>query len=99
MTIDKAAAALARWVRRRRQYRAVFVDHPAGREVFADLCGRYHILGVATVAGDPVSSAFRDGQRSVIAEIGRMTRMTEEEVIKMAVAARRGPEAEENDDE
>lgn len=72
------------WLLRRSRYRRLFQKNELGRLVFADLCRRYHFLSACTVQGDQISTVFRDGQRSVIAEIARLSNMSEAEVAKMA---------------
>lgn len=75
------------WLRRKRDYDEVFSTE-AGKRVLATLHRLYHMDQPVTVAGDPVSSAFRDGQRSVVCEIERTLSMTPDEIAKLVANAK-----------
>ena len=78
------AFGLSRTARRRHRYEVMFRATPEGRAEMADLVRRYHVLGPVTVEGDPVTSAYRDGQRSVVIEIIRTLALTDADLIRLA---------------
>ena len=80
---------LERWLRRRSDYKAIFTDTESGQRVLEDMSRLYHFVGPVTVAGDPISSAYRDGQRSVVIEIMRTLAMTDAEIRRVVANAKR----------
>ena len=54
-------------------YRATFRSD-AGRVALLDMMRRYHVGAVVHVPNDPLETAFRDGQRSVVLDILDMLR-------------------------
>ena len=46
-------------------YQSLFTTE-GGRKVLLDLMARYHVGAQVHTAGDPLETAFRDGQRSVV---------------------------------
>ena len=51
-------------------YRTVF-EGPQGQRVLADLCHRHGIFDPCHVPGDPYSTAYNDGRRSVVVDLLR----------------------------
>ena len=51
-------------------YRTIFKG-PQGERVLADLCHRHGIFDPCHVPGDPYSTAYNDGRRSVIVDLLR----------------------------
>ncbi len=51
-------------------YRTIF-EGPQGQRVLADLCHRHGIFDPCHVPGDPYSTAYNDGRRSVIVDLLR----------------------------
>ena len=51
-------------------YRTIF-EGPQGQRVLADLCHRHGIFDPCHVPGDPYSTAYNDGRRSVIIDLLR----------------------------
>lgn len=50
---------------RRRDFRAVLRETPAGRRVCAQILGRCGVLGRSHVPGDPLETARREGMREI----------------------------------
>lgn len=50
---------------RYRDFRAVFLDSPAGRRVLWQLFDWARVFAPATVPGDPYATHFRDGERNI----------------------------------
>jgi len=71
-----------KWVKWRTDYRAIF-DTPQGKRILQRWFKSYHMNVPVTVQGDPISSAFRDGQRSVVCEIVRTMNLSDEEIRKI----------------
>ena len=51
-------------------YRTIF-EGPQGQRVLADLCHRHGIFDPCHVPGDPYSTAYNDGRRSVVVDLLR----------------------------
>ncbi len=68
---------------RRQDYHAAFSGEP-GRRVLAELCRIGHVAEPVTIANDPITSAFRDGQRSVALHCLRMLNLTDAEAVALA---------------
>ena len=51
-------------------YRTIF-EGPQGQRVLADLCHRHGIFGPCHVPGDPYSTAYNYGRRSVVVDLLR----------------------------
>ena len=51
-------------------YRTIF-EGPQGQRVLADLCHRHGIFDPCHVPGDPHSTAYNDGRRSVVVDLLR----------------------------
>ena len=51
-------------------YRTIFKG-PQGERVLADLCHRHGIFDPCHVPGDPYSTAYNDGRRSVVVDLLR----------------------------
>ena len=51
-------------------YRTIF-EGPQGERVLADLCHRHGIFDPWHVPGDPYSTAYNDGRRSVVVDLLR----------------------------
>ena len=51
-------------------YRTIF-EGPQGERVLADLCHRHGIFDPCHVPGDPYSTAYNDGRRSVVVDLLR----------------------------
>ena len=51
-------------------YRTIF-EGPQGERVLTDLCHRHGIFDPCHVPGDPYSTAYNDGRRSVVVDLLR----------------------------
>ena len=51
-------------------YRSIF-EGPQGERVLADLCHRHGIFDPCHVPGDPYTTAYNDGRRSVVVDLLR----------------------------
>ena len=51
-------------------YRTIF-EGPQGQRVLADLCHRHGIFDPCHVPGDPYTTAYNDGRRSVVVDLLR----------------------------
>lgn len=76
-----------RWLKRKSDYETVF-NTEIGKRVLAGLHRLYHMDQPVTVAGDPISSAFRDGQRSVVCEIERTLKLSPDEISRLVENAK-----------
>lgn len=79
MTLD----ILRRQRRRRADYSAAFHSE-AGRRVLADLF-RFCHMDQPSFAVDPFITAFNEGQRRVFLRIAAMTRMSDEDFLKLSM--------------
>lgn len=66
---------------RHENYIACF-ETPAGQKVLEDLSKNCNLCGTTFVAGDPHSSAFKEGQRSVVVYICKQIGKDTTELIK-----------------
>lgn len=65
--------------KRKNAYRELF-NTESGKEILSDLSKRYNILNTTFVAGDPCSSAFNEGARSVVMSLIKLSSITVEEI-------------------
>jgi hypothetical protein len=74
-----------------RAYQELFLRHPSGKAVLADLMSKGGVLMTSHEPGDPYSTAFNEGRRVTVLEILGQLRWTEGEALHMALQ-RKGQE-------